>query len=217
MRSEIDSSSGGAGQSRLVPVHDEVGVAAASVLAVVSMLAVLTAVIMFLTTGDPVDAAGNASGPTPPVVSSPTINPAPTSQTSPTPTVSPTQPASTQAPASTQPPDNHHQQPQQTQQPNHHGSAQPSHPTRDAYVEVYNNSSISGLAAGAAATLQDVGWQVVGTDNWYGNIPSNTVYYPAQLRTQARQLAKDLGISRIHPAVPPMRFDRLTVILTGHL
>lgn len=88
-------------------------------------------------------------------------------------------------------------------------------PTPSAYVEVYNNSTVPGLAAQAASELQDAGWNVVGTDNWYGNIPGNTVYYPDRLREQARLLARDLGVERVRPAVSPMRFDRLTVILTA--
>ena len=93
---------------------------------------------------------------------------------------------------------------------------QPKQPaTPQAYVEVYNNSSISGLAAQTASELQDAGWNVVGTDNWYGNIPATTVYYPERLREQARLLARDLGVDRVLPAVAPMRFDRLTVILTS--
>jgi hypothetical protein len=83
------------------------------------------------------------------------------------------------------------------------------------YVEVYNNTSISGLAASTAAELQDAGWQVVGADNWYGDIPANTVYYPAGLEDEADQLADELGIDRVRGAVAPMKFDRLTVILTG--
>jgi hypothetical protein len=86
---------------------------------------------------------------------------------------------------------------------------------RTAYVEVYNNSGISGLAGSTAALLQDSGWRVVATDNWYGQIPSSTVYYPRQLEAQARLLARDVGVSRLHPAVSPMSFDRLTVILVG--
>ncbi|MGI8577465.1 MAG: LytR C-terminal domain-containing protein, partial [Nocardioidaceae bacterium] len=42
-------------------------------------------------------------------------------------------------------------------------------------------STVSGLAAQTAAELQDAGWQVVGTDNWYGNIPATTVYFPDRL------------------------------------
>ncbi len=93
------------------------------------------------------------------------------------------------------------------------GTSQPATP--QAYVEVYNNSTISGLAAQTASELQDAGWNVVGTDNWYGNIPETTVYYPDRLRAQARLLAADLGVGRVRPAVSPMRFDRLTVILTA--
>lgn len=83
------------------------------------------------------------------------------------------------------------------------------------YVEVYNNSGITGLAGRVAATASDAGWQVVGSDNWYGTIPSSTVYYPQRLKAAAKVLALDLGIHRLEPAVDPMRLDRLTVILTG--
>ena len=63
----------------------------------------------------------------------------------------------------------------------------------------------------------DAGWQVVGADNWYGTIPSTTVYYPAKLERAAKLLALDLGVDRTAPAVAPMRMDRLTLILTGEL
>ena len=84
----------------------------------------------------------------------------------------------------------------------------------DTYVEVFNNSGISGLAGSTAARAQGAGWQVVGSDNWYGTIPASTVYYPARLREQATLLGKDLGIGRLKPMIAPMRGDRLTVILT---
>jgi hypothetical protein len=83
------------------------------------------------------------------------------------------------------------------------------------YVEVYNNSGISGLAGSTARRVDAAGWQVVGSDNWYGTIPASTVYYPPRLRAQARLLGRDLGINRLMPAIAPMKFDRLTVILTG--
>jgi hypothetical protein len=83
------------------------------------------------------------------------------------------------------------------------------------YVEVYNNSGISGLAGRTATRAAGAGWQVVGSDNWYGTIPSSTVYYPARLLPAARLLARDLGIHRLMPAIAPMRGDRLTVILTA--
>ncbi|WP_435746315.1 LytR C-terminal domain-containing protein [Nocardioides sp. SYSU DS0663] len=85
------------------------------------------------------------------------------------------------------------------------------------YVEVYNNSGITGLAGTVADSAGRAGWQVVGSDNWYGTIPATTVYYPARLERAAKLLALDLGIERTAPAVDPMRLDRLTVILTGAL
>jgi hypothetical protein len=86
---------------------------------------------------------------------------------------------------------------------------------RDVYVEVYNNSGISGLADRVAGVATDVGWQVVGADNWYGTIPASTVYYPERLKAAARLLALDLGIRRTLPATGAMRRDRLTVVLTA--
>ena len=85
----------------------------------------------------------------------------------------------------------------------------------DVFVEVYNNSGIAGLAGSTADTIAGAGWQVVGSDNWYGMIPASTVYYPDRLAAEGRLLAKDLGIKRLKPAISPMRLDRLTVILTA--
>ena len=83
------------------------------------------------------------------------------------------------------------------------------------YVEVYNNSGITGLAASTGAKVTQIGWSVVGEDNWVGNIPTTTVYYPPRLEREAKQLALDLGVKRTAQAVEPMRMDRLTLILTG--
>jgi hypothetical protein len=85
----------------------------------------------------------------------------------------------------------------------------------EVYVEVYNNSGISGLAGQTASEISGAGWQVVGSDNWYGTIPATTVYYPERLERAAKLLAKDTGITRLKPAISPMRLDRLTVILTS--
>jgi hypothetical protein len=85
------------------------------------------------------------------------------------------------------------------------------------YVEVYNNSGVTGLAGTVAGRATDIGWQVVGSDNWYGTIPATTVYYPKRLERAAKTLALDLGIRRTAPSVDPMRRDRLTVILTEPL
>jgi hypothetical protein len=85
----------------------------------------------------------------------------------------------------------------------------------DVFVEVYNNSGISGLASSTASRIAGAGWQVVGSDNWYGTIAASTVYYPDRLEEHAKLLAKDLGIQRLKPTISPMRGDRLTVILTA--
>jgi hypothetical protein len=98
--------------------------------------------------------------------------------------------------------------------------AEPKKPKVDRskfYVVVFNNSNVTGLAGNVAARASQIGWQVVGSDNWYGTIPASTVYYPQRLEKAGKLLALDLGIQRTAPAVDPMRLDRLTVILTGPL
>ena len=85
------------------------------------------------------------------------------------------------------------------------------------HVEVYNNSGITGLAGDVADEASGMGWKVVGSDNWYGTIPTNTVYYPAKLKQAGKQLALDLGIKRTAASVDPMKTDVLTVILTAPL
>ena len=85
----------------------------------------------------------------------------------------------------------------------------------EVYVEVYNNSGIKGLAAATAARATDVGWAVVGEDNWYGAVPTSTVYYPPRLKAAAKQFALDLGFQRTSASVGAMKMDRLTVVLTS--
>jgi hypothetical protein len=84
----------------------------------------------------------------------------------------------------------------------------------EVYVEVFNNSGIKGLAASTAQKATTVGWNVVGEDNWYGVVPTTTVYFPPRLKAAGKQLALDLGIKRTAPAVGEMKRDRLTIILT---
>jgi len=83
------------------------------------------------------------------------------------------------------------------------------------YVVIFNNSNIKGLAGKTSERAQGAGWNVVGSDNWYGTVDTSTVYYGDKLKPGAQQLAKDLGITTIKPAIKPMRADRLTVILTS--
>lgn len=98
-----------------------------------------------------------------------------------------------------------------------HKPAKPAFNRSNIPVAVFNNSTVSGLAGRVATQASDLGWQVVGSDNWYGTIPASTVYYPPQLAKAGKQLALDLGIHRTMPSVSPMRLDRLTLILTGPL
>ena len=96
----------------------------------------------------------------------------------------------------------------------------PAKPTVDrskVVVSVFNNSHVSGLASQVAGRVTRAGWQVAGSDNWYGTIPASTVYYPPKLARAGHLLALDLGLHRTLHAVAPMRLDRLTVILTGPL
>jgi hypothetical protein len=82
------------------------------------------------------------------------------------------------------------------------------------YVEVFNNTRIKGLAGGVAEKAKNAGWNVVGSDNWYGTVDGTTVYYPPRLKRAGEALGRDLGIKKLKPAEDPMSFDRLTVILT---
>ncbi|HNA98219.1 MAG TPA: LytR C-terminal domain-containing protein [Marmoricola sp.] len=86
---------------------------------------------------------------------------------------------------------------------------------RQTMVEIFNNSRVKGLAAATAEKAKLAGWNVIGTDNWYGTMDSTTVYYPPGLQPVAQALATDLGIKKLKPAIAPMRLDRLTVILTA--
>lgn len=85
----------------------------------------------------------------------------------------------------------------------------------DVLVVLFNNTGVTGRAEAAAADLRDAGWSVTATDSWYGKIPEDTVYYPPDLHAAAVKLAKVLHIGRLHLAVAPMEFDRLTVIMAS--
>lgn len=86
---------------------------------------------------------------------------------------------------------------------------------RDIPIGVYNNTSTPGLARTVAAKAEAVGWQVSRATNWRGQIPANTVYYPAGYAKQAELLAKDLGFNRVRPATETMQGDQLTLVLSG--
>jgi hypothetical protein len=68
-------------------------------------------------------------------------------------------------------------------------------------VRVYNNSTITGLAAQAAADFRNAGWQVEEVANYpYGIIPTSTVYYrPGTGEQQAARAIGDQFSLRVEP------------------
>ena len=81
-------------------------------------------------------------------------------------------------------------------------------------VYVFNQTTISGLAAETATSLESAGWNVVGVDNWIGRVPSDTVYFYPGDRAAAERLSDDFPeIARVWPASAPMPSGALTVIL----
>jgi hypothetical protein len=84
-------------------------------------------------------------------------------------------------------------------------------------VVVFNNTTIAGLAGETLARVQEIGWNGLAADDWYGTIPATTVYFPPGMRDAAQKLALDLGIQRLIPADAAMSDTNLTVILTGAL
>ncbi|HEX2177188.1 MAG TPA: LytR C-terminal domain-containing protein [Nocardioidaceae bacterium] len=185
------------------------GQAMPSIVAVVSVVAIVVAMVAFLAAG------GDDTAAEPQAERETTSPPA---STTPTTTASPQGPqTAAQAPPREQADRADRKQdkkPKAKPRQQRQQRAAPESSAPDVYVEVYNNTSISGLAAQRAAELQDAGWQVIGVDNWFGDIPASTVYYPAGFEAEADALAETLGVDRVRGAVAPMKFDRLTVILT---
>ena len=81
-------------------------------------------------------------------------------------------------------------------------------------VYVFNQTTISGLAAEIGSAMDSAGWNIVGVDNWIGHVPSDTVYFYPGDRAAADRLSKDFPeIARVWPASAPMPAGALTVIL----
>jgi hypothetical protein len=188
----------------------EAGQATPSIVAVASVVAIVVALVAFFAGGDDT-AAPQAQGASSTDSTTPAAQPA----TPPTAARTPRAEKPDTARSARQDSRHHNQRAKPAKKPQQQKRAEPPTGVPQVYVEVYNNSSVSGLAASTAAGLQDSGWQVVGVDNWYGDIPASTVYHPDGLTDEANRLAEELGIDRVRGAVAPMRFDRLTVILTS--
>ena len=189
----------------------EAGQATPSVVAVASVIAIVVAMVAFFAGGDD-STTSQAQDASSTQSIAPSAAPAGPPTAARTPAAERPDVATQARPAEHKGKQNKRDKP--TRKPRREKRAQPTPDIPQVYVEVYNNTAISGLAASTGAELQDAGWQVVGVDNWYGDIPASTVYYPDGLSADGHQLARQLGIERVRGAVAPMRFDRLTVILT---
>jgi hypothetical protein len=82
-------------------------------------------------------------------------------------------------------------------------------------VYVFNQTSISGLAAETASSLEASGWNIAGVDNWIGTVPEDTVYFYPGDRAAAERLSQSSGINRVWPASAPMPAGALTIILAS--
>ena len=107
--------------------------------------------------------------------------------------------------------------PTETSTPDEPKTTKPPLERSEVGVVVFNNTSIAGLAGETLARVQEIGWNGLAADDWYGTIPATTVYFPPGMRDAAQKLALDLGIQRLVPADAAMSDTNLTVILTGAL
>ena len=85
----------------------------------------------------------------------------------------------------------------------------------EVYVSVYNNTNITGLAGDHRLAHRQRRLAGHGLGQLVGTIPATTIYFPPRFKDAADLLSKDLGVTRVLPAVDPMSMDRLTVILTA--
>ena len=87
--------------------------------------------------------------------------------------------------------------------------------TRSIGVSVYNQIGIGGLAARVAGQARAAGWTVGAVADWRGNVPQDTIYYPADRQGEAALLGGDLAIARLMPATAGMSGTNLTVVLAS--
>lgn len=199
--------------------QDEKGQVLSSLVAVLAVVAIVGGLlVLFGTRGN--DSVADQTKPT--EKTSPKATPStsagkppattPTDAPTPEPTPTPTPEAPTSAPT-----------PEPSAEPSGVPSSKPTAPptapasipaSERPAVEVYNNTARKGLAEDVAIRARQSGWIVTGKDNWHGKIVTSTVYFPAGMQAEANQLAKDIGVGRTKEALPNMKKDRLSVILT---
>jgi len=82
-------------------------------------------------------------------------------------------------------------------------------------VVVLNQSGGAGLAQEVADRVREAGWDVFKTGNFQGTVRTTTVYHPAGMRADARELARDLpGDPRVLERFSNLSDSRLTIVLT---
>lgn len=84
-------------------------------------------------------------------------------------------------------------------------------------VAVLNGTRIEGLAARTAADLGALGWDVPVVDDFVGDVPASTVFYPSGRVDAARALAAAVGVERVRPAPPAIPERRLTLVLADEV
>jgi len=190
---------------------DDRGQVLSSFAAVVVVVAIAAGFVVLLVTRGDDSAADATSGgttisPPRPTATTSTSAPPATVTTSDSPSATPSLPATT--------PESTPSLPTTTIEPTPSAPATQVPTAQLPAVEVFNNTRRRGLAEDVANKARAAGWNVTGADNWHGKIVASTVYYPAGMRAEAAQLADQLGINRLKDALPNMKKDRLTVILT---
>ncbi|MEV8374864.1 LytR C-terminal domain-containing protein [Kribbella sp. NPDC056861] len=197
--------------------QDERGQVLSSLVAVLAVVAIVGGLlVLFGTRGnDSVADSGKPADKTTPKVTpsgSPSVKPSAPASSAP---ASSAPPAPTSAPPSSAPVSSAPPSVPASEKPSVPPSSPASIPVsaRPA-VEVYNNTARKGLAEDVAIRARQSGWIVTGRDNWHGKIVASTVYFPAGMQAEAEQLAKDIGVARTKDALPNMKKDRLSVILT---
>ncbi len=82
-------------------------------------------------------------------------------------------------------------------------------------LTVLNNSTVSGLAARAAARYRAAGWPIKLTGSFRGRVPVTTVYFAPGQQASALLLQKSFpAIERVRPRFAGLPGSGLTVVLT---
>jgi cytoskeletal protein RodZ len=85
----------------------------------------------------------------------------------------------------------------------------------DTPVVVLNQTARAGQASRVAERLRGQGWTVAGTGNFRGSVPATTVYYPPGAEAAAQALAQTLPTGpRVRPRFGNLSTTRLTVVVT---